>query len=142
MTYKPCPRCKKLIPHGLAYYSECRPVMEQARQEAIKRKQQRYNQKRNRKYKSFYNSKTWKQMSRAKLASVMWKCEAHIDSECTGLAVEVHHIQPIQTSEGWERRLDWDNLEAVCTHCHNFRHPEKCKRKSDPDVIDLSTLKI
>ena len=132
MTYKPCPRCQKLIPHGMTYCSDCKPVMEQAKQEAMKQKQHRYNQKRNKQYKSFYNSKAWKQLSRAKLASVEWKCEAHIDSECTN--------KPIQTAEGWELRLDWENLEAVCTHCHNLRHPEKLHKFSDPDVLDLKKI--
>ncbi|MBQ9991935.1 MAG: HNH endonuclease [Firmicutes bacterium] len=34
------------------------------------------------------------------------------------MAVEVHHTKPIQTEESWDKRLDWDNLEAVCTSCH------------------------
>lgn len=102
-------------------------------------RQKQYNRKRSDKYAVFYNSKAWRQTSKAKLAACDWKCEAHIDSKCTGLAVEVHHIKPIQTPEGWELRLDWDNLEAVCTHCHNLRHPEKL-RHAESGVIDMRKL--
>lgn len=140
MIYKPCPKCKRLIAQGLTYCQDCQPIADQQYAEYRKLKQKRYNQNRNKKYKSFYNSKSWKTLSRAKLISVNYQCEAHVDNACTGLAVEVHHVKPIQTLDGWNRRLDWDNLEAVCTHCHNMRHPEK-SRKHDPDVIDLRTLK-
>lgn len=51
MTMKPCPRCQKLIPHGMAYCAECRPIAEQIRQERReenrKRKQSAYNRSRN-----------------------------------------------------------------------------------------------
>ena len=143
MTMKPCPRCQKLIPHGMAYCTGCRPIAEQIRQERReenrKRKQSAYNRSRNKTLAAFYRSKEWRTTSRAKLSSCGWKCEAHADSECTGLAVEVHHIKPIRTEEGWKLRLDWNNLEAVCTHCHNLRHPEKLRR-GDNDVIDLRNM--
>ena len=143
MIYKPCPRCKRLIPSGMSYFPECRPIAEQA----IMEKREHNRELRRKKYKRrpktecavFYRSKEWRMTSRAKLESVGWKCEAHIDEACTGTAVEVHHIKPIQTEEGWNLRLDWDNLEAVCTHCHNLRHPEKLHRPQ-PGVIDLSRL--
>jgi 5-methylcytosine-specific restriction endonuclease McrA len=72
-------------------------------------------------YRSFYRSAAWRRMSQAKLAAVEYKCEAKLPG-CTGLAVEVHHIKPIQTPEGWALRLDADNLRAVCVHCHNRAH--------------------
>lgn len=89
---------------------------------------------------AFYRSADWKRTSRAKLSAAEYHCEAKLDGDCTGLACEVHHIQPIQTPEGWERRLDWENLEAVCTHCHNLRHAGRFARKPEPGVLDLSTL--
>lgn len=139
MTLKPCPRCKKLIPQGMAYCPDCKPIVEQLKQERIKARQKNYNSHRDKKTKSFYNSKDWKNLSRAKLASVAWKCEAQLEG-CTGTAVEVHHIKPIRTEEGWKLRLEWDNLEAVCTHCHSLRHPEKFGHRKDPEVLDMRTL--
>lgn len=143
MTYKPCPRCTKLIPNGMAYCSTCRPIVEQAieekREHNREMRRKKYKRRPPTKYAEFYRSKDWKNTSRAKLESVSWRCEAHIDSGCTGTAVEVHHIKPIQTEEGWNLRLDWGNLEAVCTHCHNLRHPEKLHR-SEPGVFDMRKL--
>lgn len=69
-----------------------------------------------------------------------YRCEAKLDG-CQGIAAEVHHIKPIQTAEGWKLRLDWSNIEALCTSCHNKRHPEKLRKRSDTGVIDMRTLK-
>ena len=147
MASKPCPRCKCMIPAGMAYCPTCKPLAEAEAEAARERKSEYYRQKYNRKYNSrrdpkyaaFYRSKAWKAQSRAKLQAVGYRCEVKADG-CTGLAVEVHHIKPIQTPEGWDLRLDWDNLEAVCTACHNACHPERFKRKQDDGVIDMRKL--
>lgn len=144
---KACPRCRRLIPHGQPYCAECAPIAaaeRQAKQEHraeffAKKYNKQYNARRDPKYLAFYRSKDWRTTSRAKLQAAGYKCEAKLQG-CTHLAVEVHHIQPIQTREGWDRRLDWDNLEAVCTACHNGRHPEKGKRREDPDVLDMREI--
>ena len=150
MPQKPCPRCGQLIPYGMAYCATCAPIAEAQRVEALehraacrRRKYNRaYNARRDPKYTRFYTSKDWRRTSRAKLQAVGYKCEARLE-HCTRLAVEVHHIKPIQTPEGWDLRLDWDNLEAVCTACHNGRHPEKLLRRrasADPYVLDLQEI--
>jgi len=144
MALKPCPRCKGLIPQGQSYCETCKAIVdlerEKIREDIAKKKAQQYNSTRPEKFIKFYRSKDWKVTSRAKLQSVEYRCEARL-SGCTMIATETHHIQPIQTPAGWDRRLDWENLEAVCTSCHNGRHPEKLKRKEQPGVIDLSALK-
>lgn len=147
MLLKACPKCKALIPKGMAYCNTCAPIAEAERDAKRERKAEylrkkynrKYNAKRDPKYLTFYRSKEWKTTSRTKLASVEYKCEARLDG-CTKLAVEVHHIKPIQTEEGWHERLEWSNLEAVCTACHNGRHPNRHKRKAEPGVIDLREL--
>lgn len=144
---KPCPRCKALIPAGWPYCPTCKPVAEAEREAARERKAEykrkqynkRYNSRRDPKYLTFYRSKAWKLTSRSKLQAVGYQCEAKLQG-CQGTACEVHHIKPIQTPEGWDKRLEWENLEAVCTACHNGRHPEKFKRKDEPGVIDLRTV--
>lgn len=144
---RPCPRCKRLIPDGWRYCPDCSPIAEAAREEAQARAAEyrrakynkEYNRRRDPKYLTFYRSKDWKLTSKSKLASVSYRCEARLPG-CQDIACEVHHIQPIQTPEGWDKRLDWSNLEAVCTACHNGRHPEKLKRKQDDGVIDLRTV--
>ena len=141
---KPCARCGKLIPHGVAYCPDCRPQAEADKEAARERKAEllkkkynaRYNSRRDPKYQEFYRSKAWKMTSKGKLQAASYRCEARLPG-CTGLAVEVHHIKPVRTPEGWEARLDWDNLEALCTACHNKRHPEKFKRAEAEGIIDL-----
>lgn len=149
MLLKACPRCRALIPQGRAYCPTCAPIAEAERQAKAERKAQymrgvynrRYNSRRDPRYLTFYRSKDWKATSRSKLQAVAWKCEARLEG-CTHLAVEVHHIKPIQTDEGWSLRLEWSNLEAVCTSCHNKRHPEKFKKKSGPGagVLDMKAI--
>lgn len=147
MLLKACPRCKKLIPHGLPYCKDCAPLAEAERQAKKERREaylqkrynRRYNSRRDPKYLAFYRSKDWKNTSRAKLSATGWKCEARLEG-CQGVGVEVHHIKPIQTDEGWSLRLEWSNLETVCTSCHNKRHPEKFKRKRDPNVLDCKEI--
>lgn len=115
MTFKPCPRCGKLIPCGMAYCKDCTQIR------SVRRQTRRADSADNKQYRAFYRSAAWKRTSLAKLTAVSYQCEAGCKG-CTGRAVEVHHIKPIQTPEGWALRLDWDNLEAVCVHCHNRRH--------------------
>ena len=142
-TMKPCPRCKRLIPHGVQYCTTCAPIraaeLEAIRDRNAQRKANLYNRRRDPKYLAFYRSQAWKAQSRAKLQSSGYKCEARLTG-CQGLAVEVHHIKPIQTPEGWDLRLEWENLEAVCVNCHNGRHPEKLRKANNDGVIDLRTI--
>lgn len=144
MAIKPCPRCRKMIPAGAAYCDACREVAkaesEAAREKRAAKAAQKYNRRRDPKYSTFYRSAAWRAQSRAKLQSAGYRCEAKTEV-CTGLAVEVHHIKPIQSPDGWEKRLEWENLEAVCAACHNARHPEKLHRRRDEDVIDLRDVR-
>ena len=144
MAVKPCPRCGVMIPQGMDYCPDCKPAairqLQEYRKQNADKRQQKYNTKRDSRYLCFYRSKDWRRTSRAKLQACGYKCEARLEG-CTGLAVEVHHIKPIQTPEGWELRLEWSNLEALCTHCHNLRHPDKLHRASEDGVIDMRLLK-
>lgn len=144
MLMKPCPRCKRMMRYGPAYCEECKPLAEaelaEKREQNAQRKAQLYNRRRDPKYLTFYRSKAWREMSRSYLQQAGYRCEAHLSVECKGIAYEVHHVKPIQTPEGWDRRLDWSNLEAVCGVCHNLRHPEKLKRKTLDGVIDMRLI--
>lgn len=99
----------------------CKPKAEVERKELLDRRRKqgnaRYNRKRDPKYVRFYASSDWKRLSKAKMQDSGYRCE-----ECGALASEVHHIDPIQTPSGWERRLDWTNLKALCLRCHNRAH--------------------
>ena len=148
MLWKACPRCKKIIPHGLPYCATCAPLAEAEREAKRERKaeylrkkyQRKYNSKRDPKYIAFYRSKEWKATSRAKMADAHYKCEAKL-AGCTTIAVEVHHVKPIQTDEGWHERLEWDNLKAVCIACHNTLHDRfKSWRKKDDGALDMREI--
>lgn len=117
MIYKLCRRCKKTIAHPQVYCLECTEIVLANREEYKRKRDNKYNRNRDPKYKEFYNSKPWKQLKEKKLNDEQYQCE-----ECKRLAVEVHHIKPIQTNEGWVLRLAYDNLEALCVKCHNKRH--------------------
>ena len=151
MALHPCPRCKALIPVGVSYCDTCKPIADAQAKEAMERrrayKRAQYNKAYNKrrsledpKYRTFRNSKEWRVLSRAKLQDCGYKCEARLEG-CTRLAVEVHHIKPIKTPEGWEARLEWDNLMGVCIGCHNILDGKTFKRKTEPGVIDLKTIK-
>ena len=145
---KPCPKCKRLIPHGWSYCPDCKPIAEAEREAAKEQRRLQYNKKYNQrrsqedpKYRTFRNSKAWRTTSKAKLQACGWECEAGVSPDCPGLACEVHHIKPLKTPEGWDRRLDWSNLMGVCVQCHNILDGKNFKKKQDEGVIDLRTVK-
>lgn len=143
MVLKSCPRCGKLIPCGVAYCASCAPLaaaaLEEKRARLAKSYNARYNKKRNSddpKYRKFRNSKEWKKLSRAKLASCNYLCEAKLPG-CKRIACEVHHVEPIRTPQGWQNRFEWDGLRGVCVSCHNILDNKGFRRRDDGDVIDL-----
>ena len=127
MLLKACHRCGNLIPYGSADCGTCAPIVEaqkEARmQEAKRERDRRYNKTRDPKYVRFYNSVEWRTLSAKYTQDKGYRCE-----HCKAMATEVHHKKPIQTPEGWELRLDYDNLELLCVRCHNDRH-ERFKRR-------------
>ncbi len=129
MLLKMCNRCGNLIPYGATYCKACAPIIQKER-EAIRVKQKRegdrrYNKSRDPKYIRFYNSKEWRILSAKYTQDKGYKCEC-----CQAIATEVHHKKTIQTPDGWELRLDYNNLELLCKSCHNERHDRFKKRKS------------
>ena len=130
MRLKLCAKCQKPIPASNRYCDKCKAIVEQRIEEYKKESSSRYNKQRNPKYTEFYNSKAWR-MLRYKYISKHFLCE-----ECQkenkndiSLAEEVHHIDPIQTPTGWERRLEWSNLIALCHYHHDIAHKRFKGRK-------------
>ena len=103
------------------------PAVEAEREERIAKARAKYNSNYNKnrdpKYLKFYNSNDWKILSRKKIQDSKYRCEI-----CGAIASEVHHIIPIQTDEGWKRRLDYTNLKCLCLDCHNKQHKRFQKR--------------
>lgn len=127
MLLKACNRCSTLIQYGNVYCDICRPIVEgereARRQENIKASNKRYNKTRDPKYGRFYNSPEWRVLSRVRLQGDGYRCV-----KCGAIASEVDHIKAIQTPEGWELRLEYDNLQSLCLACHNAKH-ERFKRR-------------
>jgi 5-methylcytosine-specific restriction endonuclease McrA len=129
MLLKSCGRCGNLIPYGSTYCSTCKPIVEGEREarlsESRRKSNRRYNKTRDPKYTRFYNSIEWRTLSAKYLQDKGYRC-----SKCRDMATQVHHVKPIQTPDGWELRLDYDNLELLCTTCHNKEHNRFVKGKS------------
>ncbi|MFH5834561.1 HNH endonuclease [Proteiniclasticum sp. C24MP] len=121
MLLKSCRKCGRVIPYPKTYCDSCQPLMEEQKKVNEKLSEQRYNKNRkirkDPRYAKFYKSKEWRTLSRVYLRDHQYKCE-----QCNKIATEVHHVVPIQTEDGWTRRLDYENLEAVCINCHNDKH--------------------
>lgn len=111
------------------YCSKCQTEIEKQKAEYLNKRKKssnsKYNVKREKKYIQFYNSLDWKRLSLQYMIDKGYRCEG---DGCHNIATEVHHIIPIQTSEGWERRLDYTNLKALCIRCHNKAHNRFIKR--------------
>ena len=131
MLYKQCQWCGKLIPYGSVYCPTCAPLAalkkDEQKKQVAKRSNRKYDSKRDKKYVEFYNSKDWRQLCRVKLRDSRYRCERCgamlgqiIDGKPTKL--HVHHVQPIQTPEGWALRLEYKNLICLCLRCHNKEH--------------------
>ena len=128
MLLKSCPRCGNLIPYGKTHCATCEPIVaaerEKRRAESARQSNRRYNKKRDPKYSQFYNSKDWRTLSARFTQDKGFRCQ-----ECKAIASEVHHIIPIQIPEGWERRLDYNNLRLLCKDCHNRLHKRFQKKQ-------------
>ena len=132
---KLCARCHKVIQAPNRYCDKCKPIIEKQIEQNKQRANTRYNKQRNTKYTRFYNSQAWRTLSKTYMNKhyLCEECqkEAILNNKYTiSLAEEVHHKEPIQTEAGWQRRLDWDNLIALCHMHHNIAH-KRFKGKRD-----------
>lgn len=139
MLYKQCKQCGKLIPYGSAYCSACATIAakkaEERKKKTVKQYNRRYDAKRDSKLVKFYNSKEWRQLCRIKMRNCRYRCERCgamlgqiVDGKPTKL--QVHHLNPIQTPEGWSERLEYGGLICLCLHCHNEEHNRFKKNKN------------
>jgi len=122
MLTKQCAKCRKIIPYGTTYCEACQTVVDEHKQQSRAMRTKQYDKTRNAEYKAFYNSKDWRTLRLVKLQQSGYKCEC-----CGEIAEDVHHIIPIDTPEGWARRLDITNLMCLCVRCHNKQHKRFCK---------------
>lgn len=127
MLLKQCSRCKNLMPYGRVYCDTCAPIVEEEKAQRVAKAKAKYNREYNKrrdpKYGAFYRGSQWRRLARARIQADGYKCV-----KCGSFATEVDHIIPIQTPDGWDRRYDFDNLQSLCTRCHNEKHNRFNKR--------------
>ena len=82
----------------------------------MKRKIKTYHEK----FDKFYQSKEWQLLRNQKWVASEGLCEMCRAKGIIREAKEIHHIEPI--TENWNKRLDYDNLIALCSDCHNQQH--------------------
>ena len=140
MIMKICRKCGELIPYPLAYCKKCQLEYDATREEQLKESKKKYDAnynkfKRNKEHEKFYNSDEWKMLKEKYLQDQQYKCEKCLELSKTDpkvkkrLATEVHHIKWLSTQEGWDRRLDYNNLMALCHIHHNEIHGRFQKKR-------------
>jgi 5-methylcytosine-specific restriction endonuclease McrA len=77
------------------------------------------------KFSKFYNSKEWKILRASKMAAANGLCEECARKKIFSVAKEVHHIIPIEKDPSLA--LDFNNLMALCSECHNAVHDRQSK---------------
>ncbi len=137
MIVKMCAICGKIVEYPNRYCSTCQERVNKQIEERQKNYNRQYNKTRDPKLVKFRKSKEWLQLKERYLQDLQkkygdvkyaYKCEDCIEenkkdnSYVIKLAEEVHHLVFIETQEGWERRLDYNNLRALCHYHHDKRH--------------------
>ncbi|EGQ0370168.1 TPA: HNH endonuclease [Staphylococcus pseudintermedius] len=82
------------------------------------------------KYMMFYHSKAWRDKRKQVLLRDKYLCQSclrkgYVNPVKNGQRFYVHHI--VELKDDWEKRLDMDNLETVCSKCHIEAH--RCTNK-------------
>lgn len=91
--------------------------------------------------KKFYNSKKWRKVSQAYLASQNYLCE-----RCGNPAVICHHKIWLNGTNVHDPNIayNWDNLEALCIDCHNKEHhaerDDEVIFNSQGDVVGVKSI--
>jgi len=84
----------------------------------------------NKKALPFYNSSVWRRARKRVLVRDNYLCQRCLHNGRLSPAVIVHHIEHL--SEHPDKALFEENLESVCTSCHNKLHPEKGQTEIKP----------
>lgn len=132
MLMKSCRSCGRLIPYGTARCPECekkhQEILIANARDSKRARDRRYNAKRDPKYRAFYNSKEWQMLSAKTMEAAGYQCArcglklGSKRDDGSVVILEVDHIEPIQTDDGWDKRFDQKNLQCLCTDCHNKKH--------------------
>lgn len=109
--YTKCCNCGIRIPYRTKRCDKC--------QTEWNRQREAYQ---NEDIKRFRSSSAWARKSKQILKDNNYQCEMCKDKGVITVATEVHHIIPL--SIDFNKRLDDDNLMALCESCHDDIHRE------------------
>lgn len=107
--YSKCRNCGKLIPYRTKRCEKCQTEWNKQKEEY-----------RNEDIKRFRSSGVWTRKSKQVLKDSNYQCQICKDKNIVAVATEVHHIMPL--SIDFNKRLDDDNLIALCEGCHHDIH--------------------
>lgn len=79
-----------------------------------------YDKTRDKQTTSFYKSREWQRFRLMILNDRMHLCEICQQHGELNAADTVHHV--IELKDDWSKRLDSDNVQAICRACHNRIH--------------------
>ena len=64
----------------------------------------------------FYHKTAWRRIRVLALQRDRYLCRLRISEKCTGLATEVHHVEPLEQRP--DLGLELSNLVSCCWYCH------------------------
>ncbi len=84
----------------------------------------------------FYHWPVWRRLRLKALQRDHYLCQLRLSKKCTGIATEVHHIEPID--ERPDLALELSNLASACWQCHELtKRRGKGKQTARVRVISI-----
>lgn len=112
MMLKVC-SCGKAIPMNRSQCSSCKDKRKERHKQYDEHKRDETTSK-------FYKSNKWRKLRNARNAKDNGLCQRCLRDGKIKKADICHHI--VEVKDDWSRRLDINNLEMVCSGCHNKIH--------------------
>lgn len=82
--------------------------------------------KRNKAHDNFYHSVSWKKCREYIRIRDLGLCKCCLEDKRITIGTIVDHIIPLKVS--WDKRLDENNLQLLCTSCHNIKTAEDMQK--------------
>ena len=108
---KPCARCRRRVPIGTRHCPDCATKVQRMTDQARRADPAQGPVARFRSSAAWQKHRAW----RLRVEPLCRPCRA--SGQITA-GVEVDHIAPLATPEGWARRLDPTNTQSICRTHH------------------------
>lgn len=80
-------------------------------------------------YRDFYTSKAWE-----RVADAVRRRDHYLCVKCGAPASIVHHIIPLRKCYGTPLSLDANNLETLCSACHQAQHRYRAYKEKAREI--------